>query len=718
MATSPASSQEEIPLPTGFSSIEQIRDYSPARLQPKPMVNVIGFVKDVQPPIRTTGTDFKCAFGIMDHTNREIKVDIFEKVLQNMPNLPNVGDLVLIRNIKAQLYRGNVSLMKHSTTEFRFLASTSIPRNDSGHLNIPWQFHPPGRGRSPSPAEVKYVVWASNYVDRTELPSSHQFQEKMIQAMKTKDKFSCLKDVKPENFYDILGQVIKLHDEHGFGHLTMYLSDYTYNTNFHNYVWGSGVSDKEGRDGDKFDYISPPKVMKDWPGPFGRMTIQLTLFDEHAQFVRECMKLNTWVLLKNVHIRYGKTGGVLEGYMRGDAGKMNVSIVKLAEAAREELADEESRDPRCKEIEDEHFKDAVQRKADYMKKFECQKAILAENPGVNKRKHDGAGSAKSNSKKRRDEKRAAAFKNAAAVEAKMMKRLGLNENIRCNNPDEPIVSFSEILKPRILVKNEDGQQIPSPFTCVKYRANIRIVDFFPHKIQDFAIGRRPSEYDILSDYSGGEDTDREEDMRIFKSGNGFAKHIWEWRFALQVEDASSKDSNERLWLIVDNHAAQGLLNLNDDATNLRRDPELLSQVKEQLFKLWGDLEELKSAKMEKELPPPSLVSEFPASSPPPRKAGEMPDADSDAENEPSRPKAKTNTKSSVLAERDSNISMSQVVTGNAEKSKQDAKPKNKAFTCCIRQYGVKVDEEDPAKADAGDGKRWQRMFGLFGTHIV
>jgi protection-of-telomeres protein 1 len=72
---------------------------------------------------------------------------------------------------------------------------------------------------------------------------------------------------------------------------------------------------------------------------------------------------------------------------------------------------------------------------------------------------------------------------------------------------------------------------------------------------------------MLPDYSGGEDTDLEEDRRIFKSGEGFAKDIWEWRFALLVEDASSKDAKkERLWLMVDNHAAQGLLGLEDDAT--------------------------------------------------------------------------------------------------------------------------------------------------------
>jgi protection-of-telomeres protein 1 len=108
--------------------------------------------------------------------------------------------------------------------------------------------------------------------------------------------------------------------------------------------------------------------------------------------------------------------------------------------------------------------------------------------------------------------------------------------------------------------------MPSPFTLSKYRSIVRVVDYFPHKIEDFAVGRRASEFDMLSDYSGGEDTDPGEDMRIFKSGKGFAKHVWEWRFALQVEDASSKDSKERLWLVVDNHAAQALLGLEGDAT--------------------------------------------------------------------------------------------------------------------------------------------------------
>jgi hypothetical protein len=43
---------------------------------------------------------------------------------------------------------------------------------------------------------------------------------------------------------------------------------------------------------------------------------------------------------------------------------------------------------------------------------------------------------------------------------------------------------------------------------------------------------------------------------------------------------------------------------------------------------------------------------------------------------------------------------------------------NKGFTCCIKQYGIKVPEESAVRANAGPGLRWKRMFGMFGTKIM
>lgn len=42
---------------------------------------------------------------------------------------------------------------------------------------------------------------------------------------------------------------------------------------------------------------------------------------------------------------------------------------------------------------------------------------------------------------------------------------------------------------------------------------------------------------------------------------------------------------------------------------------------------------------------------------------------------------------------------------------------NRPFSCCLMQYGVKTAEDNPEKADAGEGRRWKRRFALFGTRI-
>lgn len=111
-----------------------------------------------------------------------------------------------------------------------------------------------------------------------------------------------------------------------------------------------------------------------------------------------------------------------------------------------------------------------------------------------------------------------------------------------------------------------GNELDSPFTIAKYRANVRVVDYFPPRIEDFAVGSRSSEFDLLEEFSGLEDTDAEQSRKLWRSGQGHPKDKWEWRFALKVEDAESEGSGDTMWLIVDNSSAQMLLNLEDDAT--------------------------------------------------------------------------------------------------------------------------------------------------------
>ena len=234
--------------------------------------------------------------------------------------------------------------------------------------------------------------------------------------MNVRQKFCLLKDVKPDTFHDILGEVIRVFD--GSSSVTVYLSDYTANSLFYNYAWGGGTT--EARDGDEFGYIkSRTKTAKDWPGPYGKMTIQLTLFDGHADFIRdEKVQANQWLLLRNVQIKFGRMGGCLEGMLRGDRdafeGKVYVQIMKHSD----ELEDNDVR-----------WKEAVRRKHDWWKKFEKQKQdMLDEAAAVGDKRKRGDEVVKKNSKQRRKEQRAAAENRAANAEAKVAKKLDLNEN--------------------------------------------------------------------------------------------------------------------------------------------------------------------------------------------------------------------------------------------------------------------------------------------------
>ena len=152
--------------------------------------------------------------------------------------------------------------------------------------------------------------------------------------------------------------------------------------------------------------------------------------------------------------------------------------------------------------------------------------------------------------------------------------------------------------------------------------------------------------------------------------------------------------------------------------SLRKDPDLLARLKEQLFKLWGDLEEKKSehlrlqCKTVEMLPPSSIES---STRSPPRGIGQQPDADSDSESEILVSKAsRGKDKNEIVGEAGDTVPLG--VSPN-EGDLSNLLPRNKAFTCCIKQYGIKAKEEDPAKANAGDGRRWQRVFALFGTSI-
>ena len=70
-----------------------------------------------------------------------------------------------------------------------------------------------------------------------------------------------------------------------------------------------------------------------------------------------------------------------------------------------------------------------------------------------------------------------------------------------------------------------GEQYRLPFQNLRYRSSVRVVDYFPHNLEDFAVESNPDQAMLTG---GGETSSSEESDQDLKR--------WEWRFCLLVED--------------------------------------------------------------------------------------------------------------------------------------------------------------------------------------
>lgn len=714
-------------LPAGFTEIDAIlRDDEVAAGS---FVNIIGLVTDYRLPMPTPGkgllfsffsfllfliltknlltncADFKSTLTLnslsADGLGHGIDFVIFRPE-SDMPPLGAAADVVVIYKARVQNYKSTTSLICHHTTKIAMYSASKIPKPPASAKSA---LVPATKRDNQVPTDEvhHYISYAYHETDRYDVPDDVQFQQKTAASLNIKSKFSLLKDVKDGQFCDLVVQVARkpfdLMDK-----MTLYVSDYTENSNFFHYTIDD-ISTLKAKS-DPYGYMksqSDPSKEKDpWVGPYGKKAIQITCYDPHAEFVRRNVLAGQWLLLRNVHIKYGRDGQNLEGYMRASqnfAAHNNVDIL--------DSKDPESIDPRLKE--------AIRRWRDETKKRKQQiKEIEAATIAGTKRKATQAlgdlhpreslskGQKKKLKKKAKRQEEAARQQGTAPRQNGGADRSGdfdqsgkiyqsrdeelspikgnLNKFIIHESPRSVSVSsIASILQPRLWTTEINGQQvqIPVPFVCAKYQAQVRVVDYFPPNIEDFACSRRSTEFDVLSDISDDESSSDSSDA----GSDSETGRIWEWRFALRLEDASDTSaSKQRIWVLVNNAEAQCLTDL--DAADLRRNRKTLSLLRERMFTLWGDLEERKRqvAAGKRRAKQPALRSGG-------RTKFEMPPIDE---------------------------------SGNEDNEEVIDGLSNKPFICCIKQYGVLKAKESSTESDSSESEtkdEWMRVFGLFGTKI-
>jgi hypothetical protein len=115
--------------------------------------------------------------------------------------------------------------------------------------------------------------------------------------------FCLINDAKPGKLIQLLGQAVRI-ETYDSEKSLMFMTDYTENLQLEDYKKTGEEDDESGPLGDEFGYLT--RQRKDWPGPWGHLTIQVTLWEPHATYAREHVSPGDIVLLTYVRIKDGR----------------------------------------------------------------------------------------------------------------------------------------------------------------------------------------------------------------------------------------------------------------------------------------------------------------------------------------------------------------------------------------------------------------------------
>ncbi|CCU75025.1 telomere-binding alpha subunit central domain-containing protein [Blumeria hordei DH14] len=651
-----------------------------------------------------SGLDWKCTLEITDHSIQPkslgIKVVLFWP-LENMPSESAVADIAVISRAKLQGFGGLRSLLSNINTTVHIMPSTKIPRNLCQSYKHLWKscsfYHSSSSKKidAPSYIETEYALKVNLKKSSHLTLSSKELKLIRPQANNVREKYRLVADARPGEYCDLVGQVVKIWRQSS-GALSVYISDYSVNDYLYDYVNKDNRAQTKSYTKEEYYAIQSSRDTSYWPGPFGKLTIQIALWDQNADYINERAKCGDWLALNNVRMKLNSSGSILEGAIHSENGKVHVQVLTSAEESPISSARVES---------------AKKRKLTYLKDYSKrvankQKNVKKKNSGP-KRKLDEI-----EVPGREPENRETELSHRA--DQKRIKlgtgRPQLNINIKSNFTEKTPVTLREILNSTFSSPTE-SRLVPSPFTNCKYKAIVRVIDYFPDQIEHFAVSLDDDEIDEPLGSATCEVSSKR------------PKNNWEWRFALLLEEASITESSKKecLWVVVDNYEAQHLLNLKEDATDLSQDEELLFKLKEQLFKLWGDLEEKKLAILRKMRSSKQKTTTTSQSIIVCHSPGMQPDPDSDTEKEKTKNQSKMINSQHFVSDRNTlpNTNPIEYVTLSSQRKPfYDLRPSNKAFTCCIQQYGIREVENHPANPNLEPKILWKRQYSMFGTKIA
>ncbi|KAJ5943403.1 hypothetical protein N7516_003571 [Penicillium verrucosum] len=515
--------------------------------------NVLGVVVDTLPLFRTRGSSACITFTLKDCDfdgptwRGGLKVKYFNDDESHLPSV-KLNDVVLLRNIRVAIYQNKPTGVVSQQSQVSWVIFRPEPSLSSSPFIIsgPIPFEPSLKEKDQAQSLLDRVAAEGISLQQPTSSSVSTFrQSSHVQAstpVPSSGGLPCvpIRSAKVRLLCQLLGQVVSL-NTYDSEKCQLYFTDFTENEELVNYKKPGEEDDESGPEGDRFNYV---QKTKNWPGPWGKLTIQVTLWEPHATYAREHLKAGDIALLTYARIKEGRGG--LEASVHEDRRfPEKVHVRKMNDGS------------------DERVQELMNRRTEYWKIHGEPK------PDTKKAKK----------RNKRVEQKKEARREEGQLTMPAASRIKLNQHVKTRNYTVPTLPLEKILLAETHMNNAPGGVVYQlPFQNVNYHSQVRVVDFFPPRVEDFAVQTTSAP--------------------LFGNQNGATepKFGWEWRFCLLVEGVEPKPSKQQPREVMKLYVSgqDGDCLLDDDAFNLRGNTRRLEAIKEKLFLLWGNLEEEKS----------------------------------------------------------------------------------------------------------------------------
>ena len=568
-------------------------------------ISVIGVVYDHSAVTKTRKDEWMLVVNLCDATCPQnqgagLKIRFFRKQKERLPCIRANGDVIMVRAFQMRMQDDQLLGMSNGRTSWVVFSAQTIPTSPKDWQSVT-QFTKSGLQVPLTEEEIRYAIVVCNNEDRSDFKPPPRSADNVQQngsgevsggQTVKREKFHLIEELtqppdKRKGLYvELTGEVRRVfQDDYK---VEIRLTDYTVNELLydHSYRPVNDADDDGGIDGDEHGYLSSKQDLK-WHGPWGQMCLSVTLWDAQGSPFRLKDKLGSFVHLRNVHILSGSNGKNLEGKVHEDRvnkSQIDVQFLSSKEAGTNERLAQLLR--RKKAYEEDCKRKNIPFVRDFNAMPQKRKAEEAAHDSKSKKKQAKGKGKKAKTAKEQIETGKEAQANDKPSSTK------LNGNIRCNKVEVPLTTIDNIVDAQQLRRQtSEKKEYLLPFQNSKYHAKVRVVDFFPDNVADFASPWQEDQYAELSDSDAEETNEFDGDISSINNEN----IRWEWNFCLLVEDATSsatkKEPKKRMKLLVSDTDGDYLLRM--DACNLRRDPHELEKLKEKLFVLWGDLQERK-----------------------------------------------------------------------------------------------------------------------------